>query len=371
LAQVTKVKINFILPFFSARPIGGFKVAYEYANHLARRGHTVSVIHPRFVRNTPIPNGLINKLRTFVTNTQNRAASRSGLKWQPLEKDVRILHVSEPTPDQVPNADVVFAMSWQTAEYVREYPSEKGKKCYIVMDFYPWIASKDELEKSWNWPLLKVTISGWLFDKVRKAGCPEADVVNIPIGINFDQFRLHNGLSDRGKKLTMLYSSSPSKGSNDGLEAIKICKEKHSDLQVTLFGPSMRLRPANIPSWAEYKGNVLQKTLTKILNDSRIYVCSSVAEGFALPPAEAMACGCAVAATDCGGIREFADDHINILLSPPGEPHELASNILRLLEDESLRLKLAKAGRETISRFTWDRATNSLERLISPAGESR
>jgi len=361
------LRINFILPFFSARPIGGFKVAYEYANNLARRGHTVSVIHPRFARNTSQPNGLILKLRTFATNTQNRAAARSRLKWQPLEKSVRILHVPEPTSEHVPNADVVFATSWQTADYVRDYPREKGRKCYIVMDFYPWIAPREALEKSWNLPLLKITISNWLFDQVREAGCPESDVVNIPIGINFDQFHLLNDMSGRPKKLTMLHSSSPSKGSEVGLEVIRICREKHPDLEAFLFGSSMRLRPANLPAWAEYKGLVSQTELTRQLNESRIYVCSSVAEGFALPPAEAMACGCAVAATDCGGIREFGEHEVNILLSPPGDSKALANNILRLLDDEQLRLRLAKAGKEMINRFSWNTATESLERLILQA----
>ena len=39
------MKISFLLPFSGHKPVGGFKVAYEYANGLARRGHEVTVFH--------------------------------------------------------------------------------------------------------------------------------------------------------------------------------------------------------------------------------------------------------------------------------------------------------------------------------------
>jgi glycosyltransferase involved in cell wall biosynthesis len=308
---------------------------------------------------------MLRKLQSAAINTRNALSARSGLQWQPLAKGVRILHVSEPAAQDVPDADVVFATAWQTAEYVVEYPPEKGKKFYIVMDFDPWIAPREVLERTWNWPLTKVTISSWLYDKVREAGCPATEVMNIPIGINFDQFQLFQDISNRRKKIAMLYSASPSKGSNDGLKALMKCRQKHPDLEVVLFGPSSRFRPAGLPDWADYKGNMPQVELTQLFNESRIYVCSSMAEGFALPPAEAMACGCAVAATDCGGIREFARDGENILLSPPQDPEGLAKNILRLLDDDALRLSLAKAGRESISGFSWSRATDQLETLIT------
>jgi glycosyltransferase involved in cell wall biosynthesis len=43
----------------------------------------------------------------------------------------------------------------------------------------------------------------------------------------------------------------------------------------------------------------------------------------------------------------------------------LASNLTRLLEDEDLRLRLAEAGHERIQKFTWDKATDKFEEVIS------
>jgi len=358
------MRINFILPFYSVRPIGGLKVVYEYANQLAARGHDVSVIHPRSMRNIEPVRRPLHKLHNAALDTRNRFAPRAGLKWQPLDRRVRIVIVPEPTAAHVPDADAVFATAWQTAEYVVKYPIRKGRKFYLVQDFDPWIASKEVLEQTWRWPFLKITISSWLYEKVRAAGCVEPEVINIPIGVSFQQFHLTNDIGNRPKRILMLYSSSPSKGSEIGLKAIAKSREAHPDLQVTLFGPTMRRRPATLPDWASYGGIITNERLRTLYNESRVYVCSSLAEGFALPPAEAMACGCAVAATDCGGIREFAVDGINALLSAPGDADALARNIISLLDDNQLRVRLATAGHQSIREFTWETAASKLEELI-------
>jgi glycosyltransferase involved in cell wall biosynthesis len=114
----------------------------------------------------------------------------------------------------------------------------------------------------------------------------------------------------------------------------------------------------------EYLRNLPETALVEIYNRCRVFVCSSLAEGFALPPAEAMACGCAVAMTDCGGNRDYAEHGMTALLSPPGNPEALAKNILRLLADDSLRVGLAQAGYARIREFTWERSADLLEGFI-------
>ena len=161
----------------------------------------------------------------------------------------------------------------------------------------------------------------------------------------------------------MYYGVFKYKAPEDGLEALRQVKVRHKDLTVTLFGHTDAQRH-KIPSWVLTQPHVSESQLVQIYNRSRIFLCSSLGEGFALPPAEAMACGCAVASTDCGGIRDFAEHEITALLSPPGVPDALASNISRLLEDDSLWQRLAVAGHERIQNFTWERSTDRLEQFI-------
>jgi len=161
----------------------------------------------------------------------------------------------------------------------------------------------------------------------------------------------------------MMYSTVGYKAPEDGIRALEICRARHPDLEVVLFGPTSSRRA--IPSWMVDRKNVSEEDLVQIYNQSKIYLCSSLAEGFAFPPAEAMACGCAVVSTDCGGIREYAEHEVNALLSPPKDPQALAQNVLRLLEDDDLRVRLAKAGYERIRKFTWKKAVDQFEKIIS------
>lgn len=78
--------------------------------------------------------------------------------------------------------------------------------------------------------------------------------------------------------------------------------------------------------------------------DSAIFVLSSYFEGLPLALMEAMSCGCACIAYDCSpGIRELIEDGRTGILVPAGNIDALARTMPRLIEDETLRLKLGNA----------------------------
>jgi glycosyltransferase involved in cell wall biosynthesis len=82
-----------------------------------------------------------------------------------------------------------------------------------------------------------------------------------------------------------------------------------------------------------------------------IFVFPSLAEGFGLPPLEAMACGTAAVISDCGGVREYARHIGNCLLFTPGDAAAAAAAIQHLIDDAPLRAGLVAEGRETALRF--------------------
>jgi glycosyltransferase involved in cell wall biosynthesis len=69
--------------------------------------------------------------------------------------------------------------------------------------------------------------------------------------------------------------------------------------------------------------------------------------------------------TDIGGVRDYAEHEVTALLSPPKNPEALAQNIVRLLEDDELRIRIAEAGHERIKQFTWERSTDLLEQFLT------
>lgn len=352
-----------MLPGYPWRPIGGFRVVYEYANHLVARGHRVTVVHARRLPNwsPPPPPDFYRWLRKKAGQVRN-LIFRPKVHWQPIDKRVEMLYVPEPTERYIPDADAVFATWWPTAELVLEYPRVKGHKFYLVMDFYPYMGTKLQIENTWRLPLKKVVISSWLYNMVLNAGISKNDVLLIRLGIDHGRFRILKDVTERPKRVAMMYSTASYKASEDGLKALEICKKRYPDLQVILFGPGSR--PKKLPFCSKYVANVNDEELVQIYNSCSILVSSSVAEGFAFPPAEAMACGCAVVSTDSGGIREYAEHEKTALLSPPGYPKALAENLLRVLRDDNFRIQLAKAGHERIKEFTWDRSTHLLEKAL-------
>jgi len=341
--------------------MGGYRVVYEYANRLAARGHRVTVVHPR--RMTVVqPQNPYRRLRRLGARYRDLLFPHH-VNWLPIDRRVRMLYVPDLQACYMPRADAVFATEMRTTDFVATYPPSKGRGFYLVMDFPPFFGPGGKVEETWRLPLQKVTISRWLYEQVCSVEGDHRNTVNIPIAVDQQRFRLTADICRRPKRATMFYGHLSYKAPEDGISALEIAKQRHPDMGVVIFGPAVP-KPWNIPSWASYQGNVSEENLIAIYNSSSIFVCSSLAEGFAFPPAEAMACGCAVASTDCGGIREFADDEGTALLSPPRDPEALARNIIRLLDDDGLRQRLAAAGHERIQSFTWERSTDQLEQFI-------
>jgi glycosyltransferase involved in cell wall biosynthesis len=265
----------------------------------------------------------------------------------------------------LPNADAIFATAWQTSTYVNECTRDKGAKFYLIMDFAPWLGDRSVLEQTWRIPLQKVAISGWLAQTVLQAGVPERDIRSIPIAVDHDSFRVTKNVRERPKRVIMLYSPAyhAYKRSKLGVSALLKCKDVVPDLEVSLFG-RLRKRPTGLPSWIDYYGQVSESQLVRLYNAASICLCSSAAEGFALPPAEAMACGCAVVTTDCGGNRDYAEHEKTALVSDPDDFASLVRNILLLLSDEDLRTRIALAGRKRMMDFTWEKSVQHLTEFI-------
>ena len=96
--------------------------------------------------------------------------------------------------------------------------------------------------------------------------------------------------------------------------------------------------------------------LRKLYNTATVFVAASRTEGMALPPAEALLCGCALVCTDIGGFKMYAIDNETALMSPVFDIDALAHNIFCLMINTEKRIALAKAGRELLQQYTWDNA---------------
>jgi glycosyltransferase involved in cell wall biosynthesis len=106
--------------------------------------------------------------------------------------------------------------------------------------------------------------------------------------------------------------------------------------------------------------------LVALYQHARALVFPSVYEGFGLPPLEAMACGCPVAAARAASIPEVCGDAA--LYFDPLDEFGLSAVLQRLLSDEALRQRLVEAGTAHVAGFVWADTARRLRAALQLLG---
>ncbi|QIB75514.1 glycosyltransferase family 4 protein [Halogeometricum borinquense] len=110
-------------------------------------------------------------------------------------------------------------------------------------------------------------------------------------------------------------------------------------------------------------GFVTEQELKYAYKNASVFVFPSLYEGFGLPPLEALASGTPVVASNTTSLGEILNK--GSLLVNPKESDEIASAILQVLEDETLRSKLKAEGKELAAEYTWEKASQQLYAVLN------
>ncbi|HDY75386.1 MAG TPA: glycosyltransferase [Candidatus Marinimicrobia bacterium] len=85
-----------------------------------------------------------------------------------------------------------------------------------------------------------------------------------------------------------------------------------------------------------------------LMEKNFIYVCSSEFEGLPIAVLEAMAAGLPVISTNITGITTIIKDNETGFLVSRGNPQQLAQKIVQILDDDILRIRVARRGQQYI-----------------------
>lgn len=96
----------------------------------------------------------------------------------------------------------------------------------------------------------------------------------------------------------------------------------------------------------------------QVYNEGDIYLLTSISEGSPYTVMEAMSCARPLVATDVGGVSEIVNEYG--ILCQPRNPEEIGNAIIRLINDNELRVRLGRKARERILLYyTKDQTVNS------------
>lgn len=113
----------------------------------------------------------------------------------------------------------------------------------------------------------------------------------------------------------------------------------------------------------EFHLDLPQSRMAWLYSQAEIFVSGERRAGWSNTAAEAMACRVPVVCTR-SGTRDFAVHGHTALVVPFPLASLFRRQIVRLIEDEGLRLRLAGAGYEKIQEFSWSSLVDRLEELF-------
>lgn len=137
------------------------------------------------------------------------------------------------------------------------------------------------------------------------------------------------------------------------------------------FEDALRELPENCD--VRVLSDVSDEELPILMRYAQLFVYPSLAEGFGMPPLEAMACGVPVITTDTTALPEVVGDAGLTFRS--GDHTDLADKIRLLLSDSVVSENMGKRGAERAAGFTWHAAAvnlnTAIKRLVQPKHASK
>jgi glycosyltransferase involved in cell wall biosynthesis len=111
------------------------------------------------------------------------------------------------------------------------------------------------------------------------------------------------------------------------------------------------LATAGIGDRVTFLGHVADEDLPGLYSLASVFAYVPFAEGFGIPPLEAMGCGTPVVVSDTTSLPEVVGDAG--LQVVPSDHRAIADALMSVLSDPTLGAEMASRGKERASRFTW------------------
>ncbi len=195
----------------------------------------------------------------------------------------------------------------------------------------------------------------------------EANWTIVPNGIDLELFNPHvpppPGVRKDVPVILFLGRFDPRNGLTTLIQAFKKVKGRNREAQVVVVGDGP-LRNHYYKAAAgdpdiTFVGAVLGSRPGYYAHSS-IYACPTTKASFGITLLESMACETPIVCSDILGFRDVVKHEREALMFRCGDVNALADDIVRLLDDETLRARLGKTGRQNAQRYGWPSVTSAI-----------
>ncbi len=347
---------------------GGFRVIATYAQRLKQRGHDVLVVS----RPRPAPSlrAKWRALRNGLPQPISPWRAPSHMEWTGVTH--RLLEKFRPvTAADLPDADVVLATWWETAEWVAGLPASKGVKVHFIQDYEVWGGTQTvaQVDATCRLVMPKITPARWVKELLESQfGNSPNDITCVPNAVDLKKFTA----AERGKQerptVGFIYTPFLNKGTDIVIKAVELARASVPDLRVVCFGSVAPGAQLPLPEGFEFHHHVPDPELKSIYGTCDAWLFGTRKEGFGLPILEAMACRTPVIATPAGAAPELVGDAGGGTLVAPEDPQAMADAIVKVarMSDPAWR-ELSARAYAIATRYTWDDATTMFEQVLLDA----
>jgi len=342
------------------KPIGGYRIVYEYANRLADRGYDVSIVF--------LNDNALNRfhLPPFMKKSVVELFTKIEPRWFKFHKNVKkVSSTSAELESVISKCEIAIGTGANTI-----YPTIElfynSKIVYFVQGYESWIYSEEELRKTYGLDLEIIVIAEWMKQIIDEYAIRPSVLIKNPIDTGL--YTVSNRKREKFS-IGLLYHTDPNKGFKYSYEAICELKKMYPELNVKMFGT---FKPDFVlPDWIEFTYNASFEDTVTIYNSISVFISSPVIDGFGLTGLEAMACGAVLVCSEYKGAKEYAIDNYNALISPIGDIEKLISNVKKVFDDDGLRNRLMENGVNTAKKFSWQNAVDLFDNTLKSYNENK
>jgi glycosyltransferase involved in cell wall biosynthesis len=354
------MRITFVVPILEVS--GGARIIAGHAQRLAERGHDVVIVAKRTRRLSFKERAKAWLLRKPVeVPTEHSHVALSGVPfhvpnhWGPIREE------------DVPDADVIVATWWETAEWIWPFSASKGAKVHFIQHYeaFPELPV-DRVDAVWRLPMLKIAVAQWLVDLGReKFGIEQMALV--PNSVDHQFFSASPRSKTDPPTIGFLFHEVPFKDLPTTIAAARLVKRVRPETRFLSFGAA---RPADdqLPPDTEFHYLPSQEKIAEIYGRCDVWLSTSRTEGFNLPPLEAMACGCPAVCAKTGRPLEIIKDGINGYLVDQGNVSGFADALLKIVAlPNAAWQEMSQAAVRAVAHPTWEESSALFEKALIQA----